>query len=73
MAPLPSTPLCAVVAMLHHLMLYPPAHAKIPTTARLRTAQGSSSSMTDQTHRQPSGGACFITAMYPNEFVTYTR
>lgn len=49
-------------SVVRHLMLYPPAHTKTPAPARLRAARGRSSSMTDQTQRQPSGGARFMTA-----------
>jgi len=41
---------------------YPPCHMYPPAHARLSTASGSSSSMTDQIHRQPSGGARRMTA-----------
>jgi hypothetical protein len=46
-----------------HLMLYPFCQRNPPAPARLNTAHGRSSSMTDHTQRQPMGGACFMMAM----------
>lgn len=59
---LPVLPSSKPFSVVRHLMLYPPAHTKTPAPARLRAAKGRSSSMTDQTQRQPSGGARFMTA-----------
>lgn len=50
------------LAVYHHLIEYPLDHRKKPAPARLNVAHGRSISMTDQTQRQPKGGACFMTA-----------
>ena len=63
----PVTPLDRWHACQHarrsHLILYPFCQRNVPAPERLSTAQRRSNSMTDHTHRQPRGGACFMTAM----------
>lgn len=52
-----------------YVIVYPFDHIYHPVTARLGTAHSRSISMTAHSQRHPSGGARFIFARYPFEFV----
>jgi hypothetical protein len=54
-------------------MLYPPCQKKADAPTKLSTAHGRSSSTTAHIQRQPTGGACFMTARYPYLLLMWMR